>query len=100
MRNWSQFHDPKNLIQAISIEAGELQEIFLWKTTEESKKITTDETQKVKNELADIFIFMTYLCNHFGIDLLDAVECKLQLNAEKYPVSKSKGNRQKYTELK
>jgi len=98
-RDWLQFHDPKNLSQAISIEAAELQEIFLWKSTEESKSLPPDELQRVKNELADIFIFMIYLGNHFEINLLEAVQKKLQKNKTKYPVEKSKGSSKKYTEL-
>ena len=73
---------------------AELQEIFLWKSTEESKSLPGDQVKKVKNEVADIFIFMIYLCNHFGIDLLDAVQNKLQKNDLKYPVEKSRGNKQ------
>ena len=98
-RDWHQFHDPKNLSEAISIEAAELQEIFLWKSIEESKKLSADKLQKVKNELADIFIFMMYLCDHFDINLLDAVKSKLQKNKVKYPVGQSKGTSTKYTEF-
>ena len=60
-RDWLQFHDPKNLSQAISIEAAELQEIFLWKSTEESKNLTPEKFQKVQDEIADIFVFMVCL---------------------------------------
>ena len=98
-RDWLQFHDPKNLSEAISIEAAELQEIFLWKSTEESKNLSADQINKVENEVADIFIFMTYLCNYFGINILEAVQNKLQLNEMKYPVEKSKGSNKKYNEL-
>jgi len=98
-RDWLQFHDPKNLSQAISIEAAELQEIFLWKSTEGSKSLSTDQLKMVANEVADIFIFMIYLCNHFGINLLEVVKSKLETNRLKYPVEKSKGTSTKYTEL-
>jgi dCTP diphosphatase len=98
-RDWLQYHDPKNLVQAISIEAAELQEIFLWLTTEQSKDLPPEKVQKVKDELADIFIFMTYLCNHFEINLLEAIQTKLQKNEMKYPVEKSKGSNKKYDEL-
>ena len=98
-RNWSQFHDPKNLAVAISLEASELQEIFLWNTTEESKKISDEKVTKIKNELADLFIFMTYMCDHFEIDLLDAVKKKLLINNDKYPVDKAKNSSRKYTEF-
>ena len=59
-RDWAQFHDPKNLAEALSIEAGELLENFLWKTTEQSRKLTSEELKNVKEELADIFIFRNY----------------------------------------
>ncbi len=59
-RDWAQFHDPKNLAEALSIEAGELLENFLWKTTEQSRNLTAEELKNVKEELADIFIFLTY----------------------------------------
>ena len=98
-RDWLQFHDPKNLSQAISIEAAELQEIFLWKSTVDSKSLPSDHVKRVKNEVADIFIFMIYLCNHFGINLLEAVKNKLQTNRLKYPVEKSRGSSKKYDEL-
>ena len=98
-RDWLQFHDPKNLSQAISIEAAELQEIFLWKSTVDSKSLPPDDVKRVKNEVADIFIFMIYLCNHFGINLLEAVKNKLQTNRLKYPVEKSRGSSKKYNEL-
>ena len=98
-RDWLQFHDPKNLSQAISIEAAELQEIFLWKSTVDSKSLPPDDVKRVKNEVADIFIFMIYLCNHFGINLLEAVKNKIQTNRLKYPVDKSRGSSKKYNEL-
>ncbi len=98
-RDWAQFHDPKNLAEALSIEAGELLENFLWKTTEQSRNLTIDELKNVKEELADIFIFLTYLCNKYKIDLLKEVESKIAHNAAKYPVEKAKGSSRKYTEL-
>jgi NTP pyrophosphatase (non-canonical NTP hydrolase) len=98
-RDWSQFHSPKNLAEAINIEAAELLEIFLWMTTEQSRRLDKLEIQHVKNELADIFIFSTYLCHQFDIDLLDAVDEKIEQNSVKYPVSKSKGSSKKYNAL-
>jgi len=98
-RNWAQFHDPKNIAEAISIEAAELLEIFLWVNTEGSRKISHRKVEMVKEELADIFIFSTYLCSEFGIDLLTEVENKINLNSKKYPVEKSKGSSKKYNEL-
>ena len=98
-RDWAQFHDPKNLAEAISIEAGELLENFLWKNVEKSKNLTEEELINVKHEIADIFVFLTYLCHEFKIDLLKEVEKKIAVNEAKYPVEKSKGSSRKYTDL-
>ena len=98
-RDWAQFHDPKNLAEALSIEAGELLENFLWKTIEQSRNLSVEELQNVKEELADIFIFLTYLCEEYKIDLLDEVERKIAVNEAKYPVEKAKGSAKKYTAL-
>ncbi len=98
-RDWAQFHDPKNLAEALSIEAGELLENFLWKTIGQSKNLTEEELKKVKEEIADIFIFLTYLCHEFKIDLLKEVEKKIALNEAKYPVEKARGSAKKYSNL-
>jgi NTP pyrophosphatase (non-canonical NTP hydrolase) len=98
-RDWAQFHDPKNLAEALSIEAGELLENFLWKTTDQSRKLSTEELRKVKEEVADIFIFLTYLCHEYKIDLLRETKKKIEINESKYPVDKAKGSAKKYTEL-
>ena len=99
-RDWAQFHDPKNLAEALSIEAGELLENYLWKNTEQSRTLSIDELKSVKEEMADIFIFLTYLCEEYKIDLLEEVEKKIVLNEERYPVQKAKGSAKKYTDLK
>jgi NTP pyrophosphatase (non-canonical NTP hydrolase) len=83
-RDWAQFHDPKNLAEALSIEAGELLENFLWKTTEQSRDLSPEELKNVKEELADIFIFLTYISEEYKIDLLKEVENKIDQNAAKY----------------
>lgn len=98
-RDWAQFHDPKNLAEALSIEAGELLENFLWKTTEQSRNLAEEELKKVKEEIADIFIFLTYLCYEYEIDLLREVERKIEVNEAKYPVEKAKGSAKKYMAL-
>ena len=98
-RDWAQFHDPKNLAEALSVEAGELLENFLWKTTEQSRNLTAEELKNVKEEMADIFIFLTYLCEEFKINILTEVEKKISVNAEKYPVEKARGSSRKYTSL-
>ena len=98
-RNWAQYHDPKNLSQALGIEAAELQEIFLWKTPEESRNLSAKDIARVKEEIADVFIYLTYLCHEFEINLFDAVSKKIEKNSVKYPIEKSKGSNKKYDEL-
>ena len=98
-RDWAQFHDPKNLAEALSIEAGELLENFLWKTVEQSKSLTDEELTSGKHEIADIFIILAYLCEEYKIDLLKEVESKIAHNEAKYPVEKARGTNRKYTEL-
>ena len=98
-RDWRQFHDPKNLAEAISIEAAELQEVFLWSDVQESRKIAVEKKQEISEELADIFIFSLLFAHETGIDMETAILEKIKLNAQKYPVEKSKGSSKKYKEL-
>jgi NTP pyrophosphatase (non-canonical NTP hydrolase) len=98
-RDWQQFHDPKNLAEAISIEAAELQEVFLWSDVTESRKIATEKKQEISGELADIFIFSLLFAHETGIDMETAIREKIKLNDKKYPVEKSKGSSKKYKEL-
>jgi len=98
-RDWKQFHDLKNLAEAISIEAGELLELFLWKSTTEAGDVSEADGSRVRDEVADIFIFLIYFCHEAGIDLLDAVTSKLSVNQAKYPVEKARGRSDKYSEL-
>jgi NTP pyrophosphatase (non-canonical NTP hydrolase) len=95
-RHWDQFHNSKDLALAISIEAAELNEIFLWKTTEESELVDRD---KLKEELADVFAFSLLLAGKHGFDVKEIVLEKIRKNGEKYPVEKSKGTAKKYNEL-
>lgn len=95
-RDWKQFHDSKNLATAISIEAAELNELYLWKTIRESEEV---DKAKIKEELADILSFSFLLAEKHGLNPFDIVEEKIKLNAEKYPVDKAKGNANKYTDL-
>lgn len=92
-RDWAQFHNPKDLALAINVEAGELLELFLWKSPEEANR------EKVKEELADIFSFVFLLADKYGLDVKQIVLDKIKLNAEKYPVEKAKGTAKKYNEL-
>ncbi len=95
-RNWKQFHSLKDLLLGLNIEAGELNELFLWK---DEKEIESVDKAKTADELADIFIFLAYISEHFNIDLSEAVEMKIEKNAKKYPVDKAFGSNKKYTEL-
>lgn len=98
-RDWAQFHDPKNLAEAISVEAGELLENFLWLNKEQTLKLSDTKITNIKEEISDIFIFLLYLCDVLKIDLYSEVERKITLNAEKYAVEKSRGTSNKYKEL-
>lgn len=95
-RNWKQFHTIKDLLLGLNIEVSELQELVLWKNEQE---ISAIDNEKIQDEMADIFIFLTYIAAHFDIDLMSAVERKLEKNGKKYPVDKSYGSNKKYTEL-
>lgn len=95
-RDWEQFHDTKNLAVAISIEAAELNELFLWKTIEESEKVSIE---KIKEELADVLAFSLLLAEKHNLNIFDIIHDKIQKNNEKYPVDKAKGTAKKYTEL-
>lgn len=92
-RNWQQFHNPKDLALALSIEASELLEVFLWKSAEEA------DTQKVKEELADVFAYALLLCDAYNFDIEQMILEKIQKNEAKYPVDKAKGTAKKYNEL-
>jgi NTP pyrophosphatase (non-canonical NTP hydrolase) len=100
-RDWNQFHNPKNLAMALSVEASELVEIFQWLTPEQSEEImSTNEGEHVKEELADVMIYLIRLADKLNIDLEDAVTDKIVKNGEKYPVDTSKGSTTKRTTLK
>ena len=95
-RDWEQFHDSKNLATAISIEAAELNELFLWKDVKESEKV---DKEKIKEELADVLAFALLLADKHKFDVKKIVLDKIKKNGEKYPVSKAKGTAKKYDEL-
>ena len=95
-RNWKQFHQIKDLLLGLTIEVAELQELFLWKTDEQQAEI---DNEKIKDELADIAIFMIYISKQYNIDLTEAISEKLEKNRLKYPVDKSKNSNKKYNEF-
>ncbi len=92
-RDWDQFHNPKDLAIALSIEANELLEVYLWKKPEEAK------LEKVKEELADVINYALLLASKYDIDVAEIVREKMKKNALKYPVEKAKGVATKYSEL-
>jgi len=95
-RNWEQFHQVKDLLLGLDIEVSELMELFLWKSDSEIAKIPKEI---IEYELADIFIFLTYVAEKFDINLEESIMEKLKINDQKYPVSKSFGSNKKYNEL-
>ncbi len=92
-RDWDQFHNGKDLAIALSLEASELLEIFLWKSPEDAK------VEKVKEELADVFTYAFQIATKYNLNVVEIVREKLKVNAEKYPVAKAKGKANKYNEL-
>jgi len=98
-RDWAQFHNPKDMAIALSIETNELLEHFLWKNPQEVEDRIATKREEIEDELADIGIYLTELADNLGVDLLAAMERKLEKNAKKYPVEKAKGSNSKYTEL-
>ncbi len=98
-RDWDQFHSPKNLAIALSVEAAELLEHFQWMPDAESSTVAPDKKARITEEVADVLIYLVRLADKLEIDLLTAASDKIRLNAEKYPVEKARGSRKKYTEL-
>jgi NTP pyrophosphatase (non-canonical NTP hydrolase) len=92
-RDWEQFHNPKDLAIALSLEAGELLENFLWKQPQEA------DIEKIKEELADVFAYALLIAKHYDLNVDDIVLNKIAQNALKYPADKAKGRAKKYTEL-
>ena len=97
-RNWEQFHNPKDMAIAISLEAGELLEHFLWKGPSEVEARVVSHRKEIEAELADISIYLFELAENLGVDLIDAMNRKITINAEKYPVDLVRGSSKKYSE--
>lgn len=95
-RNWKQFHTLKDLLIGLNIEVAELGELFLWKNEAE---VAAVDNEAIADELADVFVFVSYLAAHFEIDLTQAVRQKLAKNQRKYPVDKSYNSNKKYTQI-
>ena len=97
-RDWEQFHSPKNLAMALSVEAAELVEEFQWLTEEQSRNLGTERRQRVRLELADVFIYLLRIADTLGVDLLQAADDKIALNEQKYPAARVRGDARKYDE--
>jgi NTP pyrophosphatase (non-canonical NTP hydrolase) len=95
-RDWDQFHSPKNLAMALAVEAAELVEEFQWLTEEQSRRLDSERRERVRLELADVFIYLLRVADKLGVDLLQAVDDKIALNEQKYPAERVRGDSRKY----
>ncbi len=95
-RDWGQFHDPKNLAISLQLEATEVLELFQWT---KDNQIKPGKEGEISKELADVFYWLILLSNHYNVDLVKALDEKMDENEKKYPIEKAKGKSDKYTEL-
>ena len=98
-RDWDQFHSPKNLAMALSVEVAEVVEHLQWLTQEQSNRLDGDQLDKLRAEIGDVMIYLARLADRLGIDPLQAAHEKMRVNEKKYPVTKAKGRAVKYTDL-
>jgi NTP pyrophosphatase (non-canonical NTP hydrolase) len=98
-REWEQFHNARSLASALSVEASELLEHFIWARDAEVSEIVDQRREEIEAEMADIAVLLAYLCHDLKVDLSQAVAKKLEANALKYPVEKARGRSDKYTRL-
>lgn len=100
-RDWEQFHQPKDIAISLSIEAAELLEWFQWRQAEEVEAmLESDKREHLEDEIADVAVYLSYLCHDLGIDLDAVVARKMQKNADKYPRERVRGSADKYTEYR
>jgi len=99
VRDWAQFHSPKNLAIALSVEASELLEVFQWMTEADSRSLALAAKAAASEEIADVLLYLISLSDELGIDPVAAAERKMVANEQKYPVDKARGTSKKYTEL-
>jgi NTP pyrophosphatase (non-canonical NTP hydrolase) len=97
-RDWDQFHSPKNLAMALSVEAAELLEHFQWLTEAESHRLPPEKRAQVRDEMADVLVYLVRLADKLDVDLLDAARKKIEKNALKYPAERVRGSMKKYTD--
>ena len=98
-RDWQQYHSPKNLAMALIVEAAELVEHFQWLTEAQSQTLAPEKLAQVSDELADIQIYLIRIADQLKVDLLEAVDKKIEKNAVKYPADKVRGSAKKYNEI-
>ncbi len=98
-RDWDQFHSPKNLVMALSVEVAELMEHFQWLTPDEAGALSEQRKAAVREELADVLLYLVRLADKLEVELVGAAYDKIELNARKYPADKAHGSMRKYTEL-
>jgi dCTP diphosphatase len=98
-RDWDQFHSPKNLAMALSVEAAELLEIFQWLTEQQSGSLAPDAKAAAADEIADVLLYLVRLADKLQIDPVAEANRKMRENERKYPADKARGNSKKYTEL-
>lgn len=98
-RDWKQYHNPKELAVAITAEAGELLQHFVWQSADQSNRRVEERKAEIAAEIADVAILLFELADHCGLDLAEAMRAKLIRNGERYPVEKAKGSNKKYNEL-
>ena len=94
-RDWGQFHSPKNLAMALSVEVGEIVELLQWLTQEQSRNLEPEKLNRIEDEIADVVIYLLMLADKLGVDPIDAARQKIEKNRLKYPVALAKGNAQK-----
>jgi dCTP diphosphatase len=97
-RDWAQFHSPKNLAMALSVEVSEVVEHFQWLTEEQSRNLSAEKLADVREEIGDVMIYLTDLADKLGLDPVEAARTKVAINKEKYPADLVRGNASKYTE--
>ena len=97
-RDWEQFHSPKNLAMALSVEVAEIVEHFQWLTEPQSRELDAGKREEVAQELADALIYLVRLANQLNIDLLEAAQRKLAINERKYPAERVRGSARKYSD--
>ena len=98
-RDWMQFHDPKSMAASVVIEAAELLEHFQWKSKQEVEEYVKEKKEEIGEEIADVAIYLFELADNLGLDLKEIIDKKIEKNARKYPVDKSKNSAKKYNEL-